>query len=61
MNRTELISRLDDGIAALRDLADRTTHSDNQIRIGTRFYTRARLNQMIDAVEEVAFDVGEEP
>jgi hypothetical protein len=61
MNRQELISRLDDGIAALRDLANRPIHSDHQIRIGFNFYTPEDLENLTKVMEDLSFDVGNEP
>lgn len=60
MNRQELISRLDDGIAALRDLESRPFHSDRLIRIGTQFYSREDLCALLDAMENLSFNVGDE-
>lgn len=61
MNRQELISRLDDGAAAVRELASRRIHSDRQIRIGTRFYTREALEKLTGMLEDLSFHVGDEP
>lgn len=61
MNRQELISRLDDGLAALNELTSRPTHSDHQIRIGARFYARKDIESLADALAELSFHVGCEP
>jgi hypothetical protein len=61
MNRQELLSRLDDGTAALNELASRPIHSDHQIRIGSRFYAPEDIESLADALAELSFHVGCEP
>jgi len=60
MNKQDLISYLDGGVEALRDLSYRPTHSDNQIRIGARLYTRKELEQLTAALETISWAVGDE-
>lgn len=61
MTRLELISYLDGGIEGLRELSSRQIHSDNEIRIGHKFFRPQVLEKLLSDLEDLSFHVGNEP
>lgn len=60
MSKQDIISYLDGGIEALRELVNRPIHSDHQIRIGYKFYAPETLEKLTSALEDLSFHVGNE-